>query len=74
MERIKGDAIAIGCIAEQTSCLNPGNVSSFVRIPPPIVSDPSTISVERPCCCNIIAAAKPFGPEPTIIASYFANV
>src|SRR5690606_27972609 len=58
-------------MAEQTSCLKPGRVNSFVRIPPPMVSAPSTINVENPCRCKVIAAANPFGPEPIIIASYF---
>src|SRR5690606_1047921 len=65
-----GEAIAIGWMAEQTSCLKPGRVNALVRVPPPIVSAPSTIKVESPCCCSVIAAANPFGPEPTIMASY----
>ena len=35
--RKNGEATAIGCTAEQTSCRKPGSVSSAVRAPPPIV-------------------------------------
>ena len=35
--RKNGDAIASGRIVEQTSCRNPGRVSSWVRVPPPAV-------------------------------------
>jgi len=37
IDRKKGEARVSGRIVEQTSCLNPGRVSSSVRVPPPIV-------------------------------------
>jgi hypothetical protein len=41
-----------------------------LRAPPPAVSHASTTSVDRPARANSIAAASPFGPAPTITASY----
>ena len=32
----EGDASAIGCTAEHTSCVNPGSVRAPERMPPPI--------------------------------------
>ena len=52
------------------SCRYPGSVISSVRIPPPIVSACSRTSTERPAWASEIAAARPFGPEPTTTASY----
>ena len=46
--RKNGDATPSGWIAEQTSCTNPGSVSSAERVPPPIVSLPSSTRTERP--------------------------
>ena len=60
----------IGWIAEQTSCLNPGSVSSFVRVPPPIVRAASSTSTLWPLRAISTAAARPLGPEPTTTASY----
>src|SRR3954468_16014204 len=56
-------------MAEQMSCTKPGKVSSAERLPPPIVSRASTTSTERPARASVIAAARPFGPAPTTIAS-----
>src|SRR5579863_905134 len=50
-----------------------GKVSSPVRVPPPILSLPSITSTERPDCASVIAAARPFGPEPITTASYSAR-
>src|SRR5687767_10118441 len=54
---------------EQTSCTKPGSVSSAERTPPPIVSAASCTSTSRPARASVIAAASPFGPEPTTTAS-----
>ncbi len=59
----------MGCTAEHTSCLKPGNVSSFVRAPPPGVSAASITSTFQPLRARWIAAASPLGPEPTMTAS-----
>ena len=67
--RRNGEASASGWIAEQTSCTNPGSVSSAERQPPPTVSSPSSTRTESPASASAIAAARPFGPEPTTIAS-----
>ena len=53
-----------------TSWTNPGKVSAAERAPPPMVSCASSTSTERPVCATVIAAANPFGPEPTTMASY----
>ena len=67
--RKNGEAAASGWIAEQTSCMKPGSVSSSERTPPPIVSAASRTSTERPARASSIAAASPFGPDPTTTAS-----
>src|SRR5262249_46518410 len=68
--RKKGDASAIGWIAEQTSWRNPGSVSSADRVPPPIVTAASRTSTNRPARASATAAPSPLGPDPTTIASY----
>src|SRR6266508_3232375 len=65
----KGDAFAIGWIAEQTSCTKPGSVSSAERAPPPISSFASYTATEWPARAIWMAAARPFGPAPTTTAS-----
>ena len=67
--RRNGEPRPSGWIAEQTSWRNPGSVSASVRAPPPIVDAASSTRTERPACAMAIAAASPFGPEPTTIAS-----
>ena len=64
-----GEASASGCTAEQTSCRNPGRVSSSVRQPPPMAGSPSITWTARPAAASVTAAASPFGPLPTITAS-----
>src|SRR5947207_14477306 len=65
-----GEPAASGCTAEQTSCKKPGRVSSAERAPPPIVAFASQTRTEHPARASVIAAARPFGPEPTTTASY----
>ena len=55
------------------SWTKPGSVSSAERDPPPIVSAASSTRTERPARARAIAAARPFGPEPTTTASRQAN-
>src|SRR5690242_5988646 len=55
-------------MAEQTSCVKPGSVSAADRLPPPMVSSASKTVTSRPACASVIAAARPFGPEPTTMA------
>ena len=65
----------MGCTALQTSCKNPGNVSSAVRIPPPGVPRASRISTRSPARARVMPdIASPFGPEPTITASQAESV
>ena len=64
-----GDTAASGWTAEHTSCTKPGSVSAALRVPPPIVSAPSSTSTERPAAAHVMAAASPFGPEPTTTTS-----
>src|SRR5579872_3808908 len=61
-------------MAEQTSWTKPGRVSSIEREPPPMVSLASYTRTERPARAIVMAAARPFGPAPTTIASYFSVV
>src|SRR5207248_10798856 len=68
--RNTGEASPSGWIAEQTSCTNPGSVSSAERIPPPIVSAASCTSTGTPASARVIAAASPFGPEPITNARF----
>src|SRR5215210_7176940 len=65
----KGEPARRGWIAEQTSWTNPGLVSSAERAPPPIVSLASSTRTDLPVLARTIAAASPFGPDPTTIAS-----
>ena len=67
--RKNGEATPSGWIAEQTSWTKPGSVSSAERAPPPTVSAASMTRTESPACASAIAAASPFGPEPTTTAS-----
>src|SRR5262249_29207534 len=64
-----GDAATSACTAEQTSCTNPGSVSGAERMPPPIVGSASNTRTESPSRASAIAAARPFGPDPTTMAS-----
>src|SRR6266478_8575092 len=61
-------------MAEQTSCTNPGSVSSAERAPPPIVEFASRTRTEYPARVRVIAAARPFGPDPTTTASYLFDI
>ena len=72
--RKNGDAAAIGCTAEQTSCTNPGSVNSAERAPPPISSAASNTTTDLPARARVIAAASPFGPEPITTASYSSRL
>ncbi len=67
--RKNGEIATIDWMVEQTSCRKPGSVSSSVRHPPPGVEAPSKTSTESPACASVRAAASPFGPDPTMIAS-----
>ena len=53
----------------QTSWTKPGSVSSAERDPPPGSSAASRTVTRRPARASVIAAASPFGPEPTTTAS-----
>src|SRR5260370_39612395 len=64
-EEKKGDPAAIGCPADPKSCRNPGMVNSIVRAAPPAVGSASNTSTCRPAWASTMAAASPFGPEPT---------
>ena len=68
-ERIAGDAAPSGWIAEQTSCTNPGSVSSSERVPPPTTGPASTTSTRQPAIASVAAATRPLGPAPTTTAS-----
>ena len=67
--RKNGDASASGCAAEHTSCRKPGSVSSSVRQPPPGLAAPSITCTRSPAAASVTAAARPFGPLPTTMAS-----
>src|SRR5436305_1232503 len=57
-------------MAEQMSCVKLGSVISADRTPPPIVGSASSTSTESFSCASRTAAASPFGPDPTMTASY----
>src|SRR6266567_9453174 len=54
--------------------MNPGSVSSADRAPPPTVSRASKTQTDQPARAISMAAAKPFGPEPTTTASNSISV
>src|SRR5687768_4633910 len=60
----------MGWMPEHTSCRKPGSVSSAVFVPPPTVSAASRTRTDLPLRASSTAAARPFGPAPTITASY----
>ena len=60
-----GEAAAAGYTDENVSWRKPGSVSSSVATAPPARSDASSTSTRHPERAISIAAAKPFGPEPT---------
>src|SRR5438094_5762792 len=49
--------------------MKPGSVNSAERVPPPIVSRASMTQTEQPSRASSMAAARPFGPDPTTTAS-----
>jgi len=65
----KGEAAAIGWIAEQMSCRKPGSVNAALRVPPPMVGSASSMRTRRPARASSMAAESPFGPLPTTTAS-----
>ena len=68
--RKNGDSRPSGWIAEHTSCVKPGSVSSSERMPPPTVSAASWTVTSQPARAIVIAAASPFGPEPITTALF----
>ena len=67
-DRKNGEATPVGWVAEHTSCIRPGIVSSADRVPPPISSAASRTVVSMPALARTTAAASPLGPEPTTTA------
>src|ERR1700683_4679984 len=63
-----GDATARGWTADPRSWTNPGKVSSADRAAPPATEAASRTSTAKPALARTMAAAKPFGPAPTILA------
>src|SRR5437773_1545060 len=49
--------------------MKPGSVNSVDRAPPPTVSRASKTQTDQPARAISMAAARPFGPEPTTTAS-----
>src|ERR1041385_3652000 len=49
-------------------------MSSAERAPPPMVAFASHTSTEHPARASVIAAARPFGPDPTTTASYSPRI
>src|SRR5262249_22620258 len=66
--RRNGEATPIGWIAEQSSCVSPGTVSSLLRAPPPMRSAASSTVTVTPARARVTAPARPLGPEPTTTA------
>ena len=57
-----GEATPNGCTAEHTSWSTPGTVSSALRVPPPMVSAPSSTVTERPAWASAHRGGQPVGP------------
>src|SRR5687767_1567867 len=53
----------------QTSCVHPGSVRASERMPPPTVRAASYTRTERPARASVMAADRPFGPDPITTAS-----
>src|SRR5437879_5164551 len=49
--------------------MNPGSVSAWDRVPPPILDSASSMRTDFPAAARTMAAASPLGPAPTMIAS-----
>src|SRR2546429_292594 len=49
--------------------MNPGSVSAWDRMPPPMVDSASSMRTDLPAAARTMAAASPLGPAPTMIAS-----
>src|SRR5437660_10885486 len=49
--------------------MNPGSVSAWDRMPPPMVDSASSTRTDLPAAARTMAAASPLGPAPTTIAS-----
>ena len=69
--RKNGEARPSGWTAEHTSWRKPSSVSGSVRAPPPGTGCASRTSTDRPRIASAMAAARPFGPEPTTTTSCF---
>src|SRR5260370_41560272 len=67
-ERKKGLAMPIGNPEEPRSWRKPGSVVSAVEQAPPICRLRSTTVVEIPAEASVIAAERPLGPEPMMVA------
>src|SRR5579863_865318 len=52
-------------MADPKSCTNPGSVNAMLRTAPPGVDCASNTSTCNPAWASTMAAAKPFGPDPT---------
>ncbi len=59
----------MGWTAEPMSWRKPGTVRGRVLTEPPRVEFASRTRTERPRWARTMAAERPLGPEPTIIAS-----
>lgn len=66
---MNGEDGTIECTAEQMSWTKPGRVRAAERVAPPIVASASYTRTDRPARASVMAAARPFGPEPMTIAS-----
>ena len=53
--------------------MNPASVSSAERTPPPTADSASRTTTWRPARASVIAAASPFGPDPTTTASWLTR-
>src|SRR5262245_33716864 len=56
------------------SWTNPGRVKAAERVPPPTVAAPSPTRTEYPPRARATAAPRPFGPDPTMTASYLEGI
>ena len=63
---------AKGCVTHELYS-EPGSVNAAERTLPPGVSEPSSNKTDLPACAIRMAAAIPFGPEPTTMTSLWGR-
>ncbi len=66
---MNGEANASGWTAEPRSLTKPSPTSGAERVAPPGSGAASRTTTDRPVLATVMAAARPFGPDPTTTTS-----